>query len=141
MIREIISDTDEITRATGIELGKSSKKGDIFGITGGLGAGKTVLAKGIAEGLGIQEMITSPTFTLLEIYQGDKTLYHFDLYRIESQGELLNLNFEEYWNGSGISVIEWADKASGLLPEDMIKIRLDYIDEKRRKITIEYPDN
>jgi tRNA threonylcarbamoyladenosine biosynthesis protein TsaE len=134
-----ITQSQEETFAIGVELGKKAKPGDIFALIGDLGTGKTILAKGIAKGLGIDEEITSPTFTLLEVYESDIPLYHFDLYRISDDTELENLFFEEYWFGDGVSVIEWADRAMKRLPKDMYIITLEYLDKNRRKITVEYP--
>lgn len=136
-----ITQSQEETLALGIELGKHAKPGDIFALIGNLGTGKTILAKGIAKGLGIEEEITSPTFTLLEVYESALPLYHFDLYRISEDAELENLFFEEYWFGDGVSVIEWADRALKRLPQDIYIITLEYIDAKRRKITIEHPSS
>lgn len=135
-----ITNSQEETFDVGYELGKKAKKGDIFGLIGDLGTGKTILAKGIAKGLGIDEEITSPTFTLLEVYEAAIPLYHFDLYRISDDSELENLFFEEYWYGDGVSVIEWAERAMKRLPNDIFIIRLEYTGKNRRKITIEHPD-
>ncbi|HOM87024.1 MAG TPA: tRNA (adenosine(37)-N6)-threonylcarbamoyltransferase complex ATPase subunit type 1 TsaE [Spirochaetota bacterium] len=132
--------SQEETFAVGYELGKKAKKGDIFCLIGDLGTGKTILAKGIAKGLGINEEITSPTFTLLEVYEAAIPLYHFDLYRISDDSELENLFFEEYWYGDGVSVIEWAERAMKRLSNDIFIIRLSYTGKNRRKITIEHPD-
>lgn len=134
-----ITQSQEETFSLGVELGKKAKPGEIFALIGNLGTGKTILAKGIAKGLGIDEEITSPTFTLLEVYESDIPLYHFDLYRISDNTELENLFFEEYWFGNGVSVIEWADRAMKRLPKDIYIITLEYIDKNRRRITIEYP--
>ncbi|HPP50387.1 MAG TPA: tRNA (adenosine(37)-N6)-threonylcarbamoyltransferase complex ATPase subunit type 1 TsaE [Spirochaetota bacterium] len=136
-----ITQSQEETLALGIELGKHAKPGDIFALIGNLGTGKTILAKGIAKGLGIEVEITSPTFTLLEVYESTLPLYHFDLYRISDDAELENLFFEEYWFGDGVSVIEWADRALKRLPQDIYIITLEYIDAKRRNITIEHPSS
>jgi len=135
-----ITSSQEETFDVGYELGKKAKKGDIFGLIGDLGTGKTILAKGIAKGLGINEEITSPTFTLLEVYEAAIPLYHFDLYRISDDSELENLFFEEYWYDDGVSVIEWAERAMKRLPNDIFIIRLEYTGKNRRKITIEHPD-
>lgn len=141
MTRELISRSEEDTLGFGSELGGRAVKGTVYAITGDLGSGKTVLAKGIARGLGIHEDITSPTFTLLEVYDAPLPLYHFDLYRVENIREFDYLGFEEYWEGKGVSVIEWAEKAQTLLPDSTIRIRLEYLDSTSRKITVEYPDN
>ncbi|PKL35495.1 MAG: tRNA (adenosine(37)-N6)-threonylcarbamoyltransferase complex ATPase subunit type 1 TsaE [Spirochaetae bacterium HGW-Spirochaetae-1] len=122
------------------EIGRQAKKGDVFALHGNLGAGKTIIAKGIALGMGIEDDITSPTFTLLESYEGPLPLHHFDLYRIERDDEFDNLFFEEYWEGDGVAVIEWAGNAGNRLPENSHRIFIDYIDENTRSITIEYPD-
>ena len=141
MEKEYTSLSEKETIKIGKEIGENSNQGDVYAIYGDIGAGKTILSKGIAKGLGIKEEITSPTFTLLEIYEEEKILYHFDLYRIERDSELDNLFFEEYWSGDGISVIEWADKAENRLPENKIKIEMKYLNETSRRIIIEYPDN
>ncbi len=105
----------------GIKLGQSIKSGDVIALYGGLGAGKTVLAKGIAKGLGISEEVTSPTFTLLRQYQGRLTLCHFDLYRIEDDQELEHIGFYDYLGGDNVCVIEWPENA----PELHANIRVD----------------
>ena len=134
------SHSTEETSAYFRGLAAKARKGDIFALFGNLGTGKTTIAKALAEGLGINEDITSPTFTLLEVYEGPLRLYHFDLYRLEDEREFEHLFFEEYWEGDGVSIIEWADRARERLPESAVKIHLQYIDEGSRRITIEYPD-
>ncbi|MCU0846960.1 MAG: tRNA (adenosine(37)-N6)-threonylcarbamoyltransferase complex ATPase subunit type 1 TsaE [Spirochaetes bacterium] len=141
MKRIFSSHTHEKTFEIAKNLGKTAGKGDIFALYGDLGSGKTVMAKGIASGMGIKEEVTSPTFNLLEVYDGRLTLYHFDLYRIESEKELDMLFFEEYWEGDGVSVIEWAERAGTRLPERIIRVGLEYVDETTRRISIEYPDD
>ncbi len=139
--RTVITGSPEETFDLAYSLAVDTKKGDVFALRGDLGTGKTLFTKGFAHGLGIDEDITSPTFTLMEIYQGYLELYHFDLYRIDDESELDNLFFEEYWEGDGVSVIEWAERAGDRLPPHTITINLYYIDEKKREISIEYPDN
>jgi len=136
---ETISHSEEESLRLGMELGRSARAGTVFALCGELGSGKTVLARGIARGLGIGDDITSPTFTLLEIYEWRPPLYHFDFYRIERRAEFDELGFEEYWEGDGVSVIEWAERAEGLLPESTIYIYLEYHNEHERKIRVEYP--
>ena len=141
MKKEFISDSEEETLRFAEKLGRAALKGDIFALFGDLGTGKTIIAKGIAKGLGIDEEVTSPTFNLLEVYQNKLPLYHFDLFRIENNDEFNQLFFEEYWEGDGVSVIEWADRAISRLPAGAIRINIEHLNESRRKIVIEYPDN
>ena len=141
MKKTIISNSSDETFSFAGELGKNLQKKSIVALYGNLGAGKTIFAKGLAAGLGIVDDITSPTFSLLEVYEGDLSLYNFDLYRIDGQDEFLNLSFEEYWEGDGVSVIEWPEIAENLLPKKRINVHIEYIDENIRRITVEYPDN
>lgn len=135
---EIYTGSPDESFALGKKLGAASVRGDIITLRGELGSGKTVLAKGIASGLGITEEVTSPTYTLLEIYEANIPLYHFDLYRILSPVEFDNLAFEEYWEGNGVSIIEWPERAGGLLPAPSIDILIEYESESVRRIRIEY---
>lgn len=141
MKREITALSVEETINIAADLGRNAVRGDIFTISGELGAGKTVFARGIAAGMGIDDDITSPTFSLMEVHEGRVPLYHFDLYRLESPSELDELGFEEYWEGDGVSVIEWPERAAGRLPSGMTAIVIEYTGTASRRITIEYPDN
>lgn len=141
MKKEIYTHSEQETLQWAENFAKSLEKGAVVALSGELGSGKTIIAKGIARGVGIDDDITSPTFTLLEVYGGAIPLYHFDLYRIESAAEFTCLGFEEYWEGDGISVVEWAERAKGLLPECAIQVTIEYITATQRKITIEYPCN
>ena len=106
----------------GEKLGKLLISGDIIFLNGDLGAGKTTLSKSIGEGLGVQEYITSPTFTLINEYEGRLPLYHFDLYRLDSYEELEELGVEDYFYGNGVCLIEWAEKFSEDLPENRLEV-------------------
>ena len=142
MIIKIVSASEEETLQISKRLGRDALAGDIFTLIGDLGAGKTIIAKGIALGLDIKEDITSPTFNLMEEYSGRLNFFHFDLYRIETDDEFDQLNFEDYWYGNGISVIEWPEKAGARIPTNKsIQIKIGYIGDNRRSIIIEYPDN
>ena len=126
-MRKLILKNEEETRAFGLELGASLRKGDIVALIGDLGTGKTALTKYIDEGLGIRETITSPTFTIVQEYrQGRLPLYHFDVYRIGDPEEMYELGYEEYFYGDGVCVIEWADLIEELLPEYTKVIRIEY---------------
>ncbi|MDD4565637.1 MAG: tRNA (adenosine(37)-N6)-threonylcarbamoyltransferase complex ATPase subunit type 1 TsaE [Eubacteriales bacterium] len=122
------------TKRFGIELAQKLKPGDIIALIGDLGTGKTTLTKSIAEGLGITEMITSPTFTIVREYMSGRIpLYHFDVYRLSSAEEMNELGYEEYFFGQGVCVIEWADKIMELIPQGSIIIRIEYgINEEER---------
>jgi tRNA threonylcarbamoyladenosine biosynthesis protein TsaE len=138
MKKSYISSSVDETISIAMEIGKNAPEKSVITLRGELGSGKTVFVKGIAAGMEITQDITSPTFSIMEIYEGSPDLYHFDLYRIETMNELLNLGFEDYWGIRGVSVIEWPDIALDILPEKRIDIFIDYIDENRRSITIEY---
>lgn len=129
------------TQALAAELARDAVPGTVYALIGELGCGKTLFAKAFAAALGIAEEVTSPTFTLLEEYKDDGRLplYHFDLYRIENDAEFDFLDFDEYWEGEGISLIEWADRAADRLPHTTRYVRFYYVDEQSRRIEIEYP--
>lgn len=120
----ILNNLDE-TKEFGIKLGKSLKQGDILCLNGDLGAGKTTLTKSIGLGLGVEDYITSPTFTLINEYKGRVWVYHFDVYRLENAEELYDLGFDEYFYGNGVCIIEWADKINRMIPEDRIVIDIE----------------
>lgn len=104
-------------------LAQRAQPGDIYLLEGELGVGKTVYAKGFAKGLGIEEPITSPTFTIIQEYtEGRLPLYHFDVYRIADEEEMYELGYEGYFFGDGVCLIEWASLIAGLLPENCKKI-------------------
>lgn len=115
------------TREFGKELAQKLKPGDVVALIGDLGTGKTTLTKSIAEGLGITEMITSPTFTIVQEYtEGRLPLYHFDVYRLNDLEEMFELGYEEYFFGQGVCVVEWADQIMEIIPEDAVVIRIEY---------------
>lgn len=119
---------EEELREYGIRLGAGLGPGSVIALTGELGAGKTTLAKAVAAGLGVTEAVTSPTFTLIcEYGSGRLPLYHFDVYRLpDAAAEMAELDFEEYFYGGGVTVVEWADRVAGLLPEDALRIEIAY---------------
>lgn len=125
----------------GEKLGKVSKAGQIYTLTGDLGVGKTVFAQGFAQGLGVTEYVNSPTFTILQIYEtGRLPLYHFDVYRIADVSEMDEIGYEEYFYGEGVCLIEWADLIGDILPEECIRVTIAKDPEKGfdyRKITVQ----
>ncbi len=129
--------TPEETQAVGRLLGERAQAGDVFLLCGPLGAGKTCLTQGIAWGLEVKEYARSPTFVLMTRYRGRLTLYHFDLYRINDPLEAWDLGLDEQLFGDGACVVEWAERAEEVFPEDCLWIDLDYAEDgDGRTITI-----
>jgi tRNA threonylcarbamoyladenosine biosynthesis protein TsaE len=123
----ILSHSPEETQEVGRIIGAQARQGDIFLLTGPLGAGKTCLTQGIAWGLGVTEYARSPTFVLMTRYRGRLPLYHVDLYRINDPLEAWDLGLEEQLFGDGVCVVEWADRAREIFPENSLWIALDYV--------------
>ncbi len=140
-MERVITNSPEETTELATAMGRKLKAGQVITLSGELGAGKTLFAKGIAKGMGIVEEITSPSFSLLDIHEGEIPLYHFDLYRIESPEELEELYFEEYWEGDGVSIIEWPGRAGESLPEKRTEISIEYLNSNSRRIIIEHLGN
>lgn len=131
----------EETVELGKKLGSILKSGDIICLCGDLGTGKTALTNGIAKALGITSYITSPTFTLVNEYEGALPLYHFDVYRIGDPEEMFDIGFEEYINGGGISIIEWGEQIREILPSEIINVSISKNLDKGidiRNITIDF---
>ncbi|WP_397428559.1 tRNA (adenosine(37)-N6)-threonylcarbamoyltransferase complex ATPase subunit type 1 TsaE [Proteiniclasticum sp.] len=128
----------EETMNLGRKLGTVIEKGSTLCLTGDLGTGKTHFAKGFAKGLGIKDNITSPTFTIVNEYdEGRLPFYHFDVYRVNDIDEILQVGFEEYVYGQGVTLIEWADMIEAILPEELIHVKIEKTENPdERKITI-----
>ncbi len=123
------------TRWLGESLAERLKPGDVLLLEGDLGAGKSELTRGIAQGLGVEETVTSPSFTILNVYESGRCpLYHFDWYRLESSGELYELGMDEYLGGDGIAVVEWPDRCPDAIPENSYRIILETLGENERNI-------
>ncbi|MBR6165311.1 MAG: tRNA (adenosine(37)-N6)-threonylcarbamoyltransferase complex ATPase subunit type 1 TsaE [Clostridia bacterium] len=130
------------TRDLGEQLAAELQAGDVVLLEGDLGAGKSELTRGIARGLGVTETVTSPSFTILNVYESGRCpLYHFDWYRLESAEELYELGLDEYLGGDGIAVVEWPERCPEAIPERTLRIRLeDTGEENRRRITIHHAE-
>lgn len=125
------------TRALGEKIAARLQPGDVLLLEGGLGAGKSELTRGIARGLGVTETVTSPSFTILNVYESGRCpLYHFDWYRLESAEELYELGMDEYIGGDGIAVVEWPGQCPEAVPEGAMRIQLKAVGENERKIEI-----
>lgn len=131
----------EETYQLGVEIGKKAVKGQVFTLVGDLGVGKTVFTQGLAKGLDIEESISSPTFTIVQVYdEGRLPFYHFDVYRIGDISEMNEIGYEDYVYGEGVSLIEWANLIEEILPDNRTSIIIEKDLDKGfdyRRITIE----
>jgi tRNA threonylcarbamoyladenosine biosynthesis protein TsaE len=141
-LTELESRGPEETAQVGMRIGKRSAPGAVIALEGPLGAGKTTLVKGLAKALGVEEQITSPTYTLVSQYRGRRQgrpvdLFHVDLYRLAQEQELEDLGLEELMAGEGITVIEWGEKAAAILPGDAVRVRIDLLPDGGRRLRVE----
>ena len=120
-VSNLPEETFEIAKA----FAKTLKKGDIICMYGDLGAGKTLFAQGVAAGLGVEGAVCSPTFTIVNEYEGIIPFYHFDVYRISDPDEMYEIGFDEYLFGEGVCLIEWAELVSELIPKPYIKVTVE----------------
>ncbi|MBQ2696395.1 MAG: tRNA (adenosine(37)-N6)-threonylcarbamoyltransferase complex ATPase subunit type 1 TsaE [Clostridia bacterium] len=135
--REYITQSEAETYELAEKLAMQLSPGQVICLRGDLGVGKTVFAKGLCSALGVEEHVSSPTFTLVNEYDGVKgKIYHFDLYRIEDPDELYEIGFEEFVGGEGLAIIEWPERAEEILPENRIEILLESCGEDDRRVTI-----
>ena len=133
---ERVVESAEAMRALAAALGERVASGDAIALVGDLGAGKTVFVQGLAAGLGYQGPVTSPTFTLIHVYQGGRTtLFHADLYRLEREEELEEVGLDDIFRQDGVAVVEWADRFPHVMPEDRLELSLEVIDAERRRVT------
>lgn len=132
----LLSESTIRTKLVGEMIGRAAEAGDVVLFTGNLGAGKTTMSQGIAFGLGIEADVTSPTFTLMQIYHGDLTLYHLDVYRLKSEEEALDIGLEEVLYGDGLCLMEWAEQFPNLWPEDYLLVRIERLGESERRIEL-----
>ena len=130
----------EETEKFGLFLGENLRPGDVVCLNGDLGAGKTTLTKSIAKGLGIDDYVTSPTFTIVNEYYGKIDLYHIDTYRLDDMVDVDYLGFDEYFYSDGVTIVEWAEKIRDALPEEYMEINIKSHDDKR-DLDINYVGN
>ena len=131
----------EETFKLGVKIGEQARPGEIYTLNGDLGVGKTVFTQGVARGLGIEEPVNSPTFTIVQVYEeGKMPFYHFDVYRIGDIEEMEEIGYDDYFFGNGVCLIEWAELIQELLPKQIISVTIEKNPEKGfdyRKITID----
>lgn len=128
--------TEEETIKVAVRLANLLRPGDVITLEGDLGAGKTTFTKGIADGLGVKRIVNSPTYTIIKEYEGELPLYHMDVYRLEDSDE--DIGFTEYFEGDGISVVEWAQFIKEYLPKERLEIKIDVMESQNRMIEF-YP--
>ena len=133
--KKIVIKNEEETKKFGEKLCEKLTAGSIVALTGDLGTGKTTLTKAIAAGLGVTDVITSPTFNIVKQYDsGRLPLYHFDVYRIGDVDEMYEIGYEEYFFGDGVCVIEWADLIEEIIPDDAMRIEIEYGEKEGERI-------
>ncbi len=141
--KEMVFETNsaEETYALGVTIGQEAVPGAVYALLGDLGVGKTVFSKGVAAGLEVKEPISSPTFTIVQVYESGKLpFYHFDVYRISDVDEMEEIGYEDYFYGEGVSFVEWANLIEEIMPEETITIRIEKDLSKGfdyRRITVE----
>ena len=133
---KLLTRSPEETQALGEALGRAAEPGDLFLLWGELGAGKTCLVQGIARGLGVRDAVRSPTFVLVTHHPGRLMLYHIDLYRLDNPLEVEDLGLDEYVEGDGVCVVEWADKAMPLFPREHLVVELRHAGDQERQIML-----
>lgn len=136
-MQHFISHSPEETQEVGKRLGSALPSGSVIALSGSLGAGKTVLVKGVAKALGITEAIVSPTFTLVQEYEGSMPLYHLDLYRLSGEDEFESMGGEDFLYSNGLTFIEWSEKIESMLPESTIYINITINPDLSRDIQLE----
>lgn len=131
---KIYLENEEKTREIGYKLGQLLTSKSVICLIGDLGAGKTTMTQSLAKSLEVDDYITSPTFTIVNEYEGRMPLYHFDVYRIGSSDEMYDIGFDEYINGDGVCIIEWANLIEDILPEEYLYIEMNYKETGREMI-------
>lgn len=132
---EIITSSSAETERVGERLAPLLHAGDLIAFCGDLGAGKTTFVKGLARGMGATNLVSSPTFVIMHIYEGRLPIYHFDAYRLQNSTDLLNIGAEEYIGTDGVACIEWSERVKELIPEDCLRLELGYFETEKRKLT------
>lgn len=138
---KIITNSPKETEKLGEKIGRLLNSGDVLCLDGDLGAGKTTLTQSIAKGLDVDDYVTSPTFTIVNEYEGRFHVNHFDVYRIADVDEMYDIGYEEYVYSDSVTIIEWASMIDEILPEDRIEIKINKLQDDAREIKIEVRGN
>ena len=135
------TESPEDTQSLGRRVAEFASPGDIFALVGPVGSGKTQFVKGICSALGVDESdVSSPTFAIAHEYEGDFSIVHLDLYRLESERDVVNIGFEDYLLSRALTLIEWPKIASNLLPGNTVIFSFEHLEDEKRRIQIENPD-
>ena len=132
---QFLSHSTQETEAIGEELAQKLRGGDVLAFTGSLGMGKTAFTRGLARGLGCRGRVTSPTFTIVNEYEGRTPLFHFDMYRLGSSDELFDIGWEDYLDRGGVCAVEWSENVTEAM-EGAVSVTIDVLGENTRRITI-----
>ena len=132
---QFLSHSMQETEAIGEELAQKLRGGDVLAFTGSLGMGKTAFTRGLARGLGCRGRVTSPTFTIVNEYEGRTPLFHFDMYRLSSADELFDIGWEDYLDRGGVCAVEWSENVTEAM-EGAVSVTIDVLGENTRRITI-----
>ena len=132
---QFLSHSTQETEAIGEELAQKLRGGDVLAFTGSLGMGKTAFTRGLARGLGCRGRVTSPTFTIVNEYEGKTPLFHFDMYRLGSSDELFDIGWEDYLDRGGVCAVEWSENVTEAM-EGAVSVTIDVLGENTRRITI-----
>ena len=136
-MQTFISNSEAETEEIGARFSKSLPGGTVVAMYGDLGAGKTAFVRGMARGMGLTCRVSSPTFTIVNEYLGDRELIHFDMYRLSGADELFEIGWEDYLNRGAVCAVEWSEKVEDAFFGDEVRVTIDKLDDSRRKITIE----
>ena len=137
----IHSNSERETEQAGADLAAKLKPGDVVALYGGLGMGKTAFVRGMAAGLGLGARISSPTFTIVNEYDGPVPLFHFDMYRLSSADELFEIGWEDYLRRGGVCAVEWSENVPGAFPPDAIRVEFARMGDDSREIRVTRPDD
>lgn len=135
-MQKFLSKSEKETEEIAAKFAKSLKKGSVVAFEGELGAGKTAFVRGLAKGLNCEDSVSSPTFAIVNEYNGETRLFHFDMYRIETFNELYSIGFFEYLEKNGVCAIEWSENIYSALPDDSFFVKISKISETEREIEI-----
>ncbi len=136
----VVTNSERETEQVGRELAVTLSPGSVVALYGDLGAGKTAFVRGLAEGLGIDGSVSSPTFTIVNEYRGRIPLFHFDMYRLSGSDELFEIGWEDYLDRGGVCAVEWSENVEDAFFEDTIRVRIKKLSDSAREITIERPE-